>query len=75
VPVEDGQPPSDDALPNLGRHVVGGDGQHVEGAFAAELADHVVARRRTDNSQSVFGQFRGFIRLGCTLGGSPGIFG
>jgi hypothetical protein len=24
---------------------------------------------------SVFGQFRGFMRLGCTLGGSPGIFG
>jgi hypothetical protein len=23
----------------------------------------------------VFGQFRGFMRLGCTLGGSPGIFG
>jgi hypothetical protein len=26
-------------------------------------------------AQSVFGQFRGFMRLGCTLGGSPGIFG
>ena len=29
----------------------------------------------TRTHESVFGQFRGFIRLGCTLGGSPGIFG
>jgi hypothetical protein len=34
---------------------------------------HALGGART--TQSVFGQFRGFIRLGCTLGGSPGIFG
>jgi hypothetical protein len=42
-----------------------------------EHRHRLIDRNREDarTTQSVFGQFRGFMRLGCTLGGSPGIFG